>query len=406
MSYDLVNPSLFPISQVDDAGRHRPVPGLIGTRKDIRYYDTLAKGVLNAPESTGMGFWSINPYVGCAFGCAYCYARYAHRYAAERTVAIAPAAAVAEELTELPPWLAFERRIFVKRNAPEVLRAQLRARDAARHSRSRRAFADRLTRLTTGERIAIGTATDPYQPAERTFRVTRAILEVLAAERGLSVGIVTKSPLITRDIDILTALMSRSTLTVHVSLITLDRALARRIEPRAPTPEARLRAVARLSAAGIDTGVNIMPVLPGLTDRPGMLRELVRRVAGAGASHVSACALRLQATARHRYLPFIEAEFPDLAARYRAAYAESHQMSDRYRDGLRRFLRRQCREAGIRYGVEKEGAEEPLAFRATAIVPGGRAAGVGERVGAPHTPPAPDAGVQGEFHFGPADVTR
>jgi DNA repair photolyase len=295
-----------------------------------------------------MAFWSINPYVGCAFGCAYCYARYAHRYVAERTVAAGPDDAFAAELTELPPWLSFERRIFVKRNAAEVLRAQLGA------SGARRKRPERLLKLWRGESIAIGTATDPYQPAERTYRVTRGILEVLAEERGLSVGITTKSPLVTRDIDLLAAIAARSDLTIHVSIITPDRELARRIEPRAPTPEARLRAVARLAAAGIDTGVNIMPVLPGLTDHPAMLDELLRRIAGAGAGHVNLCALRLRVTARRRYLPFIEEEFPHLAARYRTAYASGSQVSERYREGLRRFVRARCREHGIRYGMSED----------------------------------------------------
>jgi hypothetical protein len=182
-----------------------------------------------------MGFWSINPYIGCAFGCAYCYARYTHRYVMER-------AATDEKMTEtlgeaynrLPPWLAFERNIFVKKNAPEVL------------SRTLRFGSDRHLKLLQGETIVIGTATDPYQPAERRFRVTRGLLEVLAEHPGLSVAIITKSPLITRDIDLLSRINRHSELSVHISLITLDRELARRIEPRAPTPESRVRALARL----------------------------------------------------------------------------------------------------------------------------------------------------------------
>ena len=352
---------------------------LIGTQGDIRYYDQPAKGVLNSPESTGMPFWSINPYVGCAFGCAYCYARYAHRYVAERKTAAG--SDEGHELTELPSWLAFERRIFVKRNAAEVLRETLRAgKNQKPKTRSQRtappipdsrfpipgdsrfpipdspaesrvtSHESRINRLWKNETLVIGTATDPYQPAERTYRVTRSLLEVLAEEKGMSVCIITKSALITRDVDLLAEIANRSKLTIHLSLITLDRELARRIEPRAPTPEARVRALERLAAANIDVGINVMPVLPGITDRPAMLDAVVRRVKSAGASHVNACALRLQSTARKRYLPFIELEFPRLASSYRIAYTGRDQVSDTYREGLSRFMRERCRKHGIAYG--------------------------------------------------------
>jgi DNA repair photolyase len=349
---------------------------LIGTQGDIRYYDQPAKGVLNGPEVTGMGFWSINPYVGCAFGCAYCYARYAHRYVAERKTAAG--SDDGHELTELPPWLAFERRIFVKRNAAEVLRETLRghrSQSSKRQARSAtvavqapgptpQALDSRLSRLWKGETVVIGTATDPYQPAERNFRVTRGVLEVLAEERGLSVVIITKSAIITRDIDLLARLANRSSLTIHLSLITLDRELARRIEPRAPTPEARVRALERLSAANIDVGINVMPVLPGITDRPAMLDAVVRRVKEAGASHINACALRLQPAARKRYLPFIESEFPKLYSAYRSAFSGGSQMGDAYREGLSRFMRERCRKHGITYGsrrnrIDSTAVDEP-----------------------------------------------
>ena len=343
---------------------------LIGTQGDIRYYDQPAKGVLNSPESTGMPFWSINPYVGCAFGCAYCYARYAHRYVAERKTAAG--SDEGHELTELPSWLAFERRIFVKRNAAEVLRETLRAGKSQKpRARSRRtappshdspvsaesrvtSHESRLAKLWKNETVVIGTATDPYQPAERTYRVTRSLLEVLAEEKGMSVCIITKSALVTRDIDLLAEIANRSRLTIHLSLITLDRELARRIEPRAPTPEARVRALERLAAANIDVGINVMPVLPGITDRPAMLDAVVRRVKSAGASHVNACALRLQSTARKRYLPFIELEFPRLASSYRIAYTGRDQVSDTYREGLSRFMRERCRKHGITYGSRRD----------------------------------------------------
>lgn len=295
----------------------------LGEQGDIRYYATRARSVLNSPEATGMRFWSVNPYVGCAFGCTYCYARYAHRYVMERA---ADKDRLADELSSdfdsMEPWLAFERRIFVKRDAPDIL------------ARALRTGGERYLGLINGETILIGSATDPYQPAERRFRVTRRILEVLADHPGLDVVIITKSPLITRDVDVLKRIARNSRLHVQISLITVDRELARRIEPRSPTPDSRLRALSRLREAGIEVGVNCMPVLPGITDDPAALDELVRRVAEAGAVRIGACALRLDRSARLRYLPFIEQEFPELAPRYRASYARDRNVGERYRDGL------------------------------------------------------------------------
>jgi DNA repair photolyase len=190
---------------------------VLGEQKDIRYFGTRAKSVLNGTDVTKMGFWSINPYVGCAFGCAYCYARYAHRYVIERNVAAHPEQRQLREAFEtLPPWLAFERQIFVKENAAEVLRKTLR------HG------SDKHLNLLKGEGIGIGTATDPYQPAERRFRVTRGILEVIAEHEGLRLWIVTKSPLVTRDVDLLRRIARHNQVSVHISLITIDRELARR----------------------------------------------------------------------------------------------------------------------------------------------------------------------------------
>jgi DNA repair photolyase len=137
----------------------------------------------------------------------------------------------------------------------------------------------------------------------------------------------------------------------------MRRELARLIEPRAPTPDARIRAVARLSAAGIDVGINVMPVLPGITDDPSDLDNLVRQVATAGATHVNACALRLRATARARYLPFIAEHFPHLADRYARSYAEGHQLSQNYRDGLRQFFQSLCARVGIPFGTPDEETE-------------------------------------------------
>ena len=312
---------------------------VVGEQKDIRYFGTIARSVLNGPETTGMGFWSVNPYVGCAFGCAYCYARYAHRWVLDRAANDHPERAeLATARDMLPSWLAFERRIFVKQNAADALRAALR------HG------SEKHLALLNGESIVIGTATDPFQPAERRFRVTRSVLEVLAEHAGLTVCIITKSPLITRDIDLLTRINRNSSLSVHLSLISIDRELARKLEPRAPTPEARLRALGRLREAGIETGINVMPVLPAITDGRAALESLVKAVAERGASYVNACALRLRSSARARYLPFIEQEFPHLAKRYWATYAFDHKVSVSYADGLRRRMRALCEKYGVAYG--------------------------------------------------------
>ncbi|MGH7717572.1 MAG: radical SAM protein [Gemmatimonadaceae bacterium] len=340
-----MDPSLFP----EDLRKSRELP-VIGVQKDIVYHGTVAKHILNGPETTGMGFWSINPYVGCAFGCAYCYARYAHRYVMERAAAADKLEGdVSRDFRQMPPWLAFERHIFVKRNAPAVLQRTLR------HG------GEKHLALAAGDTIVIGTATDPYQPAERRFRVTRGILETLAQHPGLDVVIITKSPLVTRDVDVLTRIARHSSLCVHLSLITLRRDLARRLEPRAPTPESRVRALERLREAGIDAGINCMPVLPGITDDPFDLEALVKRVAAAGATYVGVCTLRLQSTARKRYLPFIAEEFPHLADHYHSAYATSHDVSDRYREGLSKFMRRLCKKYGVQYGYDTENEERDRA---------------------------------------------
>jgi DNA repair photolyase len=261
-----------------------------------------------------------------------------------------------ERYEAMPPWLAFERNIFVKHNAPEVL------------ARTLRQGSDRHLALIKGETIVIGTATDPYQPAERKFRVTRRILEVLAEHPGLSVTIISKSPLITRDIDVLSRINRHSELCVHISLITLRRDLARKLEPRSPTPESRVRALGRLREAGIDAGINCMPVLPGITDNPSDLEALVKRVSEAGATYVGACALRLRSSARKRYLPFIAQEFPHLEERYRNTYAYGHNAGTRYRQGLAVFFEKLCtkyRVAGWSNTHDDDEGDEALSQRPT-----------------------------------------
>lgn len=335
--------ALFP-----DSATKLPTLPTLDVQTDIKYYGTRARSILNRPEATGMDFWSINPYIGCALGCTYCYARYAHGYALDRAAKANPEhREIATDVSSLPEWLAFERRILVKENAPAVLQKTLRT------------GSDRHLALVAGESITIGTATDPYQPAERRFRITRGVLEVLAEHEGLRMWIITKSPLVTRDVDLLRRIQRHNQVSVHISLITIDRDLARRIEPRAPTPESRLRALARLREHGIEAGINVMPVLPGITDRPDQLEPLIKAVAEAGATYLAACALRLRAAARQRYLPFITQEFPELAARYRTTYANSHHAGERYREGLHAYFKKMCARYGVPFGHDDDDDDEP-----------------------------------------------
>ncbi|MEP6834465.1 MAG: radical SAM protein, partial [Gemmatimonas sp.] len=319
---------------------HAPALAVVGTQADLQYLSSPVSAIFNPPSATGMGFWSLNPYVGCAFGCAYCYARDTHRWQLER--AGADGARVAESM---PAWLAFERRILVKENAAAKVREALRSTRAPK----------------PGDKLVIGTATDPYQPAERHLSITRSVLEALGDVRGLSITIITKSPLVTRDVALLARLCVRNRVTVHMSLITLDRDLARRIEPRAPTPDSRLRAVRRLTDAGIDVGVNCMPVLPGITDHPQALADLVKRVAESGASHIATASLRLKPSAKRRYLMLMRESFPELTQRYLAAYSDGQHIKTSYKTGLSEYMHKLCDKHGLSTRAYKYDGEELVA---------------------------------------------
>ena len=227
-------------------------------RRGTEFVEVPVRSVLNPPESTGMPFWSLNPYVGCEFGCAYCYARFAHDYRIQRSVSAGqlPAGTEARLSALERPWLAFERAILVKRRREFVA-----------------AFARDLERLRrramhAPQSIAIGTATDPYQPADRRFGLTRVALEHLvqwsdprggSAPPRLQLSVVTKSGLVTRDAELLRALNRRHHVAVYLSIVTLDARLIRLVEPRSPLPRVRIRAIRRLAAAGVPVGVFCAP---------------------------------------------------------------------------------------------------------------------------------------------------
>ncbi|HKC46476.1 MAG TPA: radical SAM protein [Gemmatimonadales bacterium] len=287
--------------------RPSALPVLDERLRGTKFVTLDSRSVLNSPEQTGMDFWSINPYVGCEFGCTYCYARFAHRYVVERAHAARRLDdGQLAEYRGANGWEAFEQRIFVKAGLLAVLRSDLQ-----RFHRSAERDAP----------IVIGTATDPYQPAERRFRLTHLVLEELAKCEGLSIGIITKSPLVTRDIDVLQRIQRHNDLEIHLSLIALDPDLVRVLEARSPMPAVRLRAVARLTEAGVNAGVIVAPVLPGISDDVERLDALFAAARAAHARFVTASPLRLYPGIRDRFLPVLVEHFPHLAERYRRAYA-------------------------------------------------------------------------------------
>lgn len=314
-----------------------PLTVLDERRRGTRFVELPIASVLNSPAQTGMSFWSVNPYVGCEFGCTYCYARYAHQYVVERARdrgAIAPQAFAEWRGDE--GWEAFERRIFVKSGAPEVLALTLKPARVRGHA------------------IVIGTATDPYQPAERRFRVTRRLLERMAQFHGLHVGIITKSPLVTRDIDVLARLAERSRLTVCVSLIAVDALLVRKLEVRTPVPATRLRALERLAQAGLNAGVMMAPVLPGITDGREQIAALLGAAKDAGARFLRADPLRLYGGVKRRFLPVVAEHFPALLPRYERAFDTRGVVRPEYAAALQRRVARLRREIGVPSGNEHE----------------------------------------------------
>jgi DNA repair photolyase len=264
--------------------------------------------------------WSINPYRGCEFACRYCYARYTHEFFQPAS----PTADAAQPDFKDPNL--FERLIFLKENAAWLLEQELR-----KHAPS--------------DEIALGTATDPYQPIERTANITRSLLEVFARHSGL--GIVTKSKLIERDIDLLTQIARRNTLVLHLTITTPDPALARILEPRAPRPDLRFAAVRRLREAGLTAGILCSPLLPGITDTPEALDVMASRAAQARASFFAAQPLFLKSCSRPTYLSFVREHFPHLLADYEKRFATDAFAAPAYRRQLAADVQKACRAHGL-----------------------------------------------------------
>jgi len=273
----------------------------------IEFHGLKVRSVLNRSISRrGMSFtWTINPYRGCEFACRYCYARYTHEY------------------MELRRPEDFERKIFIKQNAAWLLEQELK-------------------QVQPDEEIAIGTATDPYQPIERRMGITRSLLEVFARREGYRLGIVTKSTLIARDIDLLAEIGKKNRLRVHLTITTTDSKLARILEPRAPRPDLRFETVRKLRDAGITTGVLCSPLLPGITDNELALDAVAKKAAAAGANFLAAQPLFLKSCSRPTYLSFVREHFPHLAADYAKRFAKLDFAAAPYRRQLALMVKRVC----------------------------------------------------------------
>ena len=308
-------PTLFP--------QNEPESQLVGIARLASEGEALSQGhlvdyitlenrsLLTRCTSARMPFsWQINPYRGCEFACKYCYARYTH------------------EFMEMRDSLDFERKIYVKKHSAWLLRQELK-------------------QVHTGQSIAIGTATDPYQPAERKFGITHAIMEEFARHAGLSIGLVTKSDLILRDLELLRAISRKNRLSVHVTITTTDANLARILEPRAPRPDLRFKAVEKLIAAGIQTSVNCAPVLPEITDSHKDLESVVRAAAAANARSVAAIPLFLKPCSAKVFIPFLEENFPHLVDLYKKRYADRAFLPVEYSKRISALVKRLCRQYGI-----------------------------------------------------------
>ena len=295
------------------------------------YQEITCRSALNRVE--GMPFrWTLNPYRGCTHGCHYCFAR---RYQSQ---------------LELGAGDDFSSVVLVKTNFPEVLARELSKRSLG------------------GQMIALGTATDPYQPIEGRYRLTRRVLETLV-RRPAPLGLITKGTLAVRDADLLAELSGRTECSVTFSLPTVDEEAWRKLEPGTAHPLQRLRAVRRLRDAGVDAGVLLAPVVPGISSHPAKLERTLEAVADSGASYVGSLLLHLEGGTRRHFLEFLAREYPQLVAGYDRLYAGKY-VSASYATRFRSVM-------GIlkeRHGLRRERAPAAGSGDARAPAPGGHPA--------------------------------
>jgi len=255
------------------------------------YQEIRCRSALNRVKGMPFMKWTLNPYRGCTHGCHYCFAR---RYQTQ---------------LELNAGDDFASMIFVKTNFVEVLRRELDKPSWAKES------------------IGFGTATDPYQPIEGTYKLSRGVLEALR-DAATPVGIVTKGPMIVRDVDVLQDLSARTTCRVHISIPTVDEDAWEKLEPGVAHPHQRLRAVRQLVDAGIDCGVLMAPLVPGFSTQPSKIERTIKAIADSGARSVGAMVMHLEGGTRDHFMALLEREYPQLGVRYEQLYASKYVPKD------------------------------------------------------------------------------
>ncbi len=284
---------------------------VLADKQRVEYRTLPTRKWLNRCHSQRVPFdWSINPYRGCEYGCKYCYARFTHD--------------------------------FLERHDPRLFETEIYAKDWDAD-----AFIQELKAVKAGQIIGIGTATDPYQPAERKFLLTRQLLESMLPVRGVSIFITTKSNLVSRDCDLLVKLAESNELRVTVTVTTMDRDLARMTEPYAPRPDLRMKAVSQLAAAGVRVGVIANPVLPLITDSQESLEGVAKAAKEAGADQFGANVLFLQPAAQRVFFPFVAEKFPQYLGRYRASFAPGPYLKGTYPDRIRSLVNEIRARVGI-----------------------------------------------------------
>ena len=295
--------------------------------RGIEFIESECKTIINRVPGGALPFeWTINPYRGCSHACSYCFARVTHTY------------------LDLGAGRDFETKIVVKVNAPDVLRAQLRS------------------KRWHGDHIAMGTGTDPYQRAEGRYRLMPRIIRALIDYRN-PFSILTKGTLILRDLELLKEAARVTEVGTALSIGTLDEDAWRRSEPGTPHPRERIKAVAKLNAAGIPCSVLVAPILPGITDHPRQLREVVKAAIDAGAHAVSPILLHLRPVVKEEYMRWLEREYPDLVPRYERMYAHGSYASTAERKALGRIVSRMVRDEGGASDVPEHRGARPQRAR-------------------------------------------